>query len=196
MTESSFAWMKEGLANRSESAARELFERTYTGIVRLIRARIGQRYQAKIDADSIANSALKSFFVRHAAEPYTLDDWQDVWNLLVSIARAKLSDRLREFQRLKRSVDRENAPADFDVEDLAEAPEAEAIVRDLVDHLMADFGTDERLMIELSLQGYTVAEIAEQIGMSTRTVIRIRKAFQEQLLATDSTAPDESSLSG
>lgn len=181
--DSDFGRVADGLAGGSETAARELMARTYGRIVGLVRARIGRRFLAKVDADSVANSVLKTFVRRHTDDPYALTDWEDLWRLLAEIARHKLSNRLRWHRQLKRNVDGETPLGEHDPAGLTAGPDAQAVVDDLCDHLLGGFGEAERVVIELSVQGYTVEEIAARVGASGRTVIRVRTKFRKRLEA-------------
>jgi FixJ family two-component response regulator len=47
--------------------------------------------------------------------------------------------------------------------------------------LVKDKTPEERAVLDLSLQGYLVREVAAEIGVSERTVIRIRKEYQRKM---------------
>ena len=182
-SEDSFADLLAGLKAGSQTAAEEVFRVHYRRIVALIRQRIGRRYQAKIDADSIVNSTLKTFFRRYTGDRLALSDWQELWNLLVAIARNKLNNRLRRLHQQKRDAGKEVGAEALDWEAGGECPEEAVVVADLLDAALAGYAETARKAIEMSLQGYTVAEIAAALGVTTRTVIRFRKDFQRRLEA-------------
>lgn len=188
---SSFEHLLEGLAGNRPSATEAVVRQTYTRLVAVIRSRIGTRYQAKVDAESIANSAMKSFFREYTGDRLVVSDWQDLWNLIAKIAFHKLSNRIRKFRQKKRSA--ENGEADVSYEgqegtDFAESPELEVIASDLYSRLVDSTSPEERMVLDLSLQGYLVREVAAEIGVSERTVIRVRKELQrkmEKMIAAD-----------
>lgn len=202
--EPSFEAVKRRLAEHSPSAAEVVNRRHFDRIVRLAQGQIGRRYQGKVDAEDIANSVLKSFFHRYADHPDGLSDWQGLWRLLAEIAENKLRNRVRRFRQKKRDVDRELPHDAFGRDPAGEAvdrgagdfasdrrlpdrlldgPDDEAEVRDLLAHLFRDYSDDKRRVIELSLQGYKVEEIAELSRVSDRTVCRIRDRFKQRLEA-------------
>ena len=174
-----------GLGDGSQTAAAEVMARTYRRIVGLVRKRIGARFRARVDADSVANSVLKTFFRRHTADPYALTDWEDIWRLLAEIARRKLSNRLRWHDRDKRRDPGERVGLEADVagDERAADAEEQVVVDDLCDRLMAGYGEHERLAIELTVQGYSVDEVAARVGTGGRTVLRIRAKFRKHLEA-------------
>lgn len=191
----SFDAVKNRLAMNTDSAAEEVSVRHFERIVRLVRAQISRRYQSKIDAEDIANSVLKSFFLRYADGRDGLSDWQGLWCLLSRIAVNKLRNRVRDFRRKKRDVAME-VPVEAGVYELggddldhptaaggepAATPDEAVVIRDLCDHLLRDYSEDKRRVIELSLQGYPVAEIADATRLSDRTVCRIRDQFKRRL---------------
>ena len=65
--------------------------------------------------------------------------------------------------------------------EFADSPELEVIASDLYSHLVEGASPEERAVLDLSLQGYLVREVAVAIGTSERTVIRIRKELQRKM---------------
>jgi RNA polymerase sigma factor (sigma-70 family) len=180
--DSSFDWLTEELAANSPAAAEAVVRRHFGRIVQVVQARIGRRFRAKVDAEEVANSAMKSFFRRYAGDRTAVTDWQDLWNLLAEIALNKLRNRIRRFRQQRRDVDREQAGGpEPDVAGVADGPEAEVVLNDLFDHLVSGYGEAERRVVELSLQGYSVDDIAAAVGVGNRTVIRIRTGFRNRL---------------
>jgi DNA-directed RNA polymerase specialized sigma24 family protein len=186
---SSFVRLLAELAADSPSAAEAVVRQNYSRLVGVVRGRIGGKFRAKVDAESIANSAMKSFFRQYTGDRLALTDWQDLWNLLARIALNKLSNRLRLYRRQSRDVGREFACDGTEAARLTDGPEAEAVLSDLLDTLRAGATAEESTVLDLSLLGYPVAEIAAEVGVSDRTVQRVRKAFQRKLEGL--TADDE-----
>lgn len=180
---SSFERLLDGLAANSQTAAEAVVRRNYTRLIAVVRGRISPKYQAKVDAESIANSAMKSFFREYSGDRLALSDWQDLWNLIARIAFHKLSNRIRRFRQKKRSGEAGAADVSYDGQegtDFADSPELEAIASDLYTRLVEGTSPEERTVLDLSLQGYLVREVAVELGVSERTVIRIRKELQRK----------------
>lgn len=182
MTETSFEALLTGLAANQTAATDRVAREAFARLVGLIRAGIGDRYRAKVDAEAVANSALRSFLRRHAATPYDLGDWEDLWALLAEVARCKLRSHLRLFTAQRRSVAREVADAaDADPPGPGAAPDEAVVLGDLLNHLTTGYSDAERAVIEMSLQGYDVNEIAAELGRTARTVVRVRGRFRARL---------------
>lgn len=187
----SFEIVKDRLERNTDSVAAIVSERHFDRIVQLVQAQMSLRFRSKVDAEDVANSVLKSFFNHYAGKPDGLTDWQGLWNLLAQIAMNKLRNRIRMFKQKKRDVRREVpdevlgvAGLDGDNEEqhfACAAPDDEVVIRDLCDHLMKDFSDDRRRVIELSLQCYKVEEISEMVGLSDRSICRIRDQFKLRL---------------
>ncbi len=181
---SSFERLLDGLAANSQTAAEAVVRRNYTRLIAVVRGRISPKYQAKVDAESIANSAMKSFFREYTGDRLAVSDWQDLWNLIAKIAFHKLSNRIRKHRQKKRSAEGGEADVSYNGQegaDFAGSPELEVIASDLYSRLVEGTGPEERMVLDLSLQGYLVREVAAEIGVSERTVIRVRKELQRKM---------------
>lgn len=184
MTDENLDSLLAGLAANNPESAEAIVQQNYEKIVRVVRRRIGNRFKAKIDEESVAQSAMKSLFEALKLPDIAINDQQDLWNLLNCIALRKLANRIRRFQAGRRSVDREVGMDDLNemkIEHAAEGPEAEVIIGDLLEHLLEGYGDVERRVVEMSLFGHSVAEIAEDVNYSERMVIRVRTNFRKRL---------------
>ena len=187
MAESSYDLLAR-LAARDQAAAAAVVRDLYDRVVGVVRRRIGPAFLAKISPDSVANSALKSFFIQHANDPYSIDDEEGLFRLISRIALAKCFNRIRYFRSAGRDVGREVGGDGPDPADLRPGPEFDVEVRDLLEAHTRDLSDVEREVIHLSLLGTAVKETAETTGLSTRTVIRIRTRFAGRLGVADTGA--------
>jgi hypothetical protein len=132
MSEStSFLNLRDSLKSDNRTAVEEVVRRFYGRVVAVVRGRIGPNYRAKIDAEDIANSAMKSFLGDLTYDRLALTDWQDLWNLIAKIALNKLSNSLRRFQQQSRDVGREVGYEGQDGVRVANSPELDAIATNL-----------------------------------------------------------------
>jgi hypothetical protein len=84
-------------------AARELWRRYFTTLVRLARERLRATRRAAADEEDVALSALDSFFAGVAAGRYPrLEDRDDLWRILVTITTRKAIDQVQHERRQKR----------------------------------------------------------------------------------------------
>ncbi len=189
------------------AAAQPLFDRYFTQLIGLVRARLrsSRASRAMNDEEDVALSAIGSVVEGIGQGRFPrLDDRDDLWRILVAVARRKVVDELRRQRRIKNGAGKLvceadlAAPGDDDLralDDLDPAcllyhtileeptPELAAIMAEeyaqRLDQLQDPL---DRKISELKLAGHANTEIANQLGYSLRTVTlrleRIRKTWQ------------------
>ena len=70
------------------------------------------------------------------------------------------------------------------------SPSEAAILVDLVSQLMAGLPDEDRTVLMLHLQGYTIAEIKAQNGRAMRTVRRILERVRKHLRTLEGEKPN------
>jgi DNA-directed RNA polymerase specialized sigma24 family protein len=171
------------------AAAQPLWERYFSRMVDLarakLRARVGRGRDAASDEEDAALSAFDSLFAGLARGQFPqLADRDDLWRLLVVITTRKVSAQARRQLRQKRGAGQVQPASDFaepgsDDDVLARAVSAEptpefAVMvaeeyRSLLDRLDDDV---LRKVAILRMEGFTTDAIAEQLGCTRRTVAR------------------------
>jgi DNA-directed RNA polymerase specialized sigma24 family protein len=171
------------------AAAQPLWERYFSRMVDLarakLRARFGRGRDAASDEEDAALSAFDSLFAGLARGQFPqLADRDDLWRLLVVITTRKVSAQARRQLRQKRGAGQVQPASDFaepgsDDDVLARAVSAEptpefAVMvaeeyRSLLDRLDDDV---LRKVAILRMEGFTTDAIAEQLGCTRRTVAR------------------------
>lgn len=116
-----------------------------------------------------------------------------LWGYLMKVSRDKKIDEIRKRNAKKRgegkvvreeqvkfadSEGKEMGLADM-VTDDEMGPEVKALARDNYFQMMSLLSKDEQGIAEYELQGLTIQEIADKIGMSTRSVDRKLKNIRE-----------------
>jgi RNA polymerase sigma-70 factor, ECF subfamily len=184
-----FAALMKRLRQGDGPAAEEVFRRYAGRLIRLARSRLEGRLRRKVDAEDVAQSALKSFFLRHAEGQYDLQDWDSLWSLLTVITLRKCGRQLERFLAGARDVRREEAPPDPDGSNSAwqslardPTPSEAAILAEAVEQMMRGLpDPTERRILELSLQGFGPREISAEVGRSERTVHRVLSLVRSRL---------------
>ena len=195
-TEGSVSRLLEGFKAGDDAAVRSLWERYCGRLVRLARHKLRHTGRRVADEEDVALSAFHSLCLgaRRGRFP-ALADRDGLWGLLVFITAQKAADQIAHERRKKRGGGRvrgesalDGGPAGSDAGGfdrvLSPSPGpatlnvwAEEYGR-LLDRL-----ADETLrqVAELRVQGHTVEEIAERLGLARRTVHRkinlIRKVW-------------------
>jgi RNA polymerase sigma-70 factor (ECF subfamily) len=184
----SFAGFLTRLQAGDSAAARELFRRFTGQLIALARRRVEGGLRHKVDPEDVVQSAYKSFFARYRDAKLEMGNWDGLWGLLTVITLRKCSERFAYHRAARRDAARDlPAPATEEgaawLEPLGREPtplEA-AELCETVDRLLAGLDEDERVVVELSLQGYTTREISDQLGRAERTVRLLREGVRKRL---------------
>jgi RNA polymerase sigma-70 factor (ECF subfamily) len=191
----SFESLMGRLRQGDHAAADEVFRLFAGRLIGLARSRLGGRLQQKVDPEDVAQSVLKSFFLRHAEGQFKLENWDSLWALLTVITLRKCGLRAEFWQAGRRDVRREASTADESArwEAIAREPTpSEAVMlSETVERLLAGLEQRDRPIVELSLQGYTVIEISTQLNLSERTVYRILDRVRSKLERMNSDPPPQ-----
>jgi DNA-directed RNA polymerase specialized sigma24 family protein len=169
------------------AAAALLWERYFDDLVRLARLKLGGSPRVAADEEDVALSAFKSLCLRAAQGQFPdLNDRDDLWRLLVTITVRKALNQGKHQRRAKRGAGRVLAESDWAGGRLAvdeaglewlagaESPPEIAVMLDEEYRRLFGILGDETLrrIARLRMEGYSGAEIADQLGCNRRTVTR------------------------
>jgi RNA polymerase sigma factor (sigma-70 family) len=199
-------WLDRVQQGPDDSAAGKLWERYCTRLAAVAKKRLkslGAHCRAEDEADAV-QEAFAAFFRRVEKGAYPdCHDRNDLWCLLVKIADSKARQLARGERRRKRGggkvrgdsvlMGSDSMPGGFDrlagragelplAEPMVDEPD-DAFVDQLLDTFVLCYGAldeMERKILRGQLQGYTAAEIAEQVGCVTRTVERKLKVIRSR----------------
>lgn len=174
-----------------EDAASVLFERYYVRLIELIRRQMGWQL---VDLDSsadVAQSALQSFFAQLQESQVQVNSGDDLWPLLVTITLNKVRNRVKFWGRQKRDPSRQlRLTEGLDPLEHGPSPEDTAVIKELIERLLGRFSERPRRhrIVQLLLEGFSVSEIASEVGTTERTIYNTRVAaakILEQLLTPE-----------
>lgn len=187
----SFSELMLRLKTGEDEAARVVFQRFANRLMGLARSHLDHRLTAKVEPEDVVQSAYKSFFLRQRDVGFEIGNWDNLWGLLTMITLRKCADRAAYFHTEKRDVNREMAQEGSDSSmpalwqtavDRDPLPQEAAVLAETVEELFRSMDDgDERAILELSLQGYTAAEIGEQLGRAERSIRRLRERIRKRL---------------
>jgi RNA polymerase sigma-70 factor (ECF subfamily) len=189
--EDSFAELMTRLKTGDERAAAEVFERFVRRLVGVAANQFDSWIRLKVDVEGVVQSAFKSFFAGQGEGQYEgLADWDSLWGLLTVITLRKCYRKYHYLRAERRDPRRElvragSADGDDDwweAIDREPTPVEAAMLAEAVERLLGDLAPPERAIVELSLQGYTTTEIANQLRRSQRTVRRVRERVKHRLM--------------
>src|SRR5947207_9581481 len=162
------------LRTGSEDAAAQLYRRYAHRLRALARANTSAHLARRVDAEDIVQSVFRIFFTAASQGLYDVPAGEDLWKLLLVIALNKIRAEGVFHQAAKRDI---RTTAELDRLEPAAEPAGDddfatsflrLVVRDTLDRLPPA----ERRMLELRMEGFEVAEIADRVGRSKRTVER------------------------
>jgi RNA polymerase sigma-70 factor (ECF subfamily) len=160
-----------------QEAAAVLFARYAERLLALARGQMSQRLAQKVGPEDVVQSAYGSFFHRARAGQFTLRQSGDLWNLLVAITVNKVRRQVERFHAGKRALDREEGlPDDLAVLAREPSPEDAALLADELEQLFHHLPARHRRIVELRLQGRSVAEIADETHY---TETRVRQVLAQ-----------------
>ncbi len=185
-------WIDSVLSNTPGYEA-ELFQRYAQRLIAFARTRLPSDVSSRVDEEDIVQSVFRSFFRRNQGnEFFYFDDSLDVWSLLAAMTYRKVINTI-EHHRDHRCTTREQSSSTSDgssqLADRNPTPEELNILVDYLAWILNQLNSAQREMIQLRLEGYTVAEIADRVQLSQRTVKRALARARQ--LASDRIAADE-----
>jgi RNA polymerase sigma-70 factor (ECF subfamily) len=191
MTDDDLPALLDRLRAGDQAVAALVFHRFRHRLIGLARQHLHERLRAKLDPEDVLQSALNSFFCRFAEGQFQLDSWDSLWSLLVVITLRKCGAKVEYYRAGCRDVAREAAPptteeswASWQAVAREPSPTEGLLLAELVVTLMRSLKDErERRMLALSLQGYSTAEIAAEVGRTDRSVQRVLARVQAKLTA-------------
>ena len=178
----------------SQSAATDLYHRYADRIRRLVRANLSRELAPRLDAEDIVQSVFRRFFGANRRDRYDLPTDANLWNLLFTITLNRIRTA-EQFHRAQRRNVRKSMAADAQTAGLQSNPSADddalaLVVNEALDLLPGP----HRAIVRLRLDGYDIAEIADRVHRSKRTIERmlqeVRQRLRTILEVEDSNDPD------
>jgi len=169
-----------------EQAAAALYQRYVERISQLVSGHLSAKLAQRLDADDVVQSVFRTVFRRSQAGSFTFEGDGDLWKLLATISLNKARSHARRNTSQKRDIGREAQLAEgddlgnymamrlSDPPDIADAVAFNETLATLFDRLP----DAEAVILQGRLEGRSQLEIAEQLGVTTRTVRRKLQMIQ------------------
>jgi len=157
----------------NEDAATELYVRYAHRLRALVKARCSSELARRVEPDDIVQSVFRRFFRRVRQGDYDVPAGEELWGLFLVIALNRIRAAESFHRAGKRDVRVTVADTGNYLEDARGHDEVAYTVLQLtIAEALEQLPQQQRLMLELRIQGHEVAEIAHQTGRSKRTVER------------------------
>jgi RNA polymerase sigma-70 factor (ECF subfamily) len=156
-------------------------------LVALAQRHLSPRLAARLDGEDVVQSVFRTFFRRCAQGEFHLNTSDELWRLLVTLTLRKVQARARHHLAGKRRV---GAEAPGGANTLAEVagrepgPEDAAVLMDQLSGLLAGLPDWYAQLIDLRLQGHSVADIALRLNLSRQSVYRGLGLLGQRLTAS------------
>ncbi len=163
-------------------AATELVRRYEPELRRYVRVRLtDSRLRRFVDSVDICQSILGRFFVGFFAGKYELQSPQQLIALLLRMAKNEVCDQIRKQHAARRGGREAQASALHSMEALADScmnPSEQASNAELVEKMLDELSSHERLLAERRMAGFGWAELAAELQTNAEV---LRKRFTRVL---------------
>jgi RNA polymerase sigma-70 factor (ECF subfamily) len=170
----------------NDQAATELYRRYAGRLYRLAQVSCAEDLARRLDPEDIVQSVFSSFFRRARDGHYFVPAGEELWKLLLVIALNKIRAQANFHRAARRNVASTLSGGSLKaaVVDARHDERALSFLRLVIDEILAHHVEVDRQIIVLRIDGHDVAEIAERVCRSRRTVERVLQAFREELRAS------------
>jgi RNA polymerase sigma factor (sigma-70 family) len=187
------ALLRQARDGRGEAFA--LLYRRYAKRLRaLVRSQTSQALAPRFDPEDVVQDAFSALFVEVVTGGCEVFEGQDVWGLLVVIALNRVR-ALANWHRAARRDVRRTLGGDLSERLMGAVPAPEewpwVEIRLLIREVLGQLSPKERRVVELRIEGYTVAAIASGARVSARTVERVLHRFRSLLHEPHRAAVDD-----
>ena len=169
-----------------EDAATALYRRYARRLLALAESKTSAEFATRFDAEDVVQSVFRSFFRRARDGYYQVPDSGELWQLLLVLSLNKIRRLAIHHRAQKRDVratmleemeilptQSENGHSEDDV--------AFGVLKMVVEETISELTAIKQAIVRDRIEGFEVAEIAERVGRSKRTVERTLQQFRQRL---------------
>jgi RNA polymerase sigma-70 factor (ECF subfamily) len=170
------------LVRGDQDAATRLYNRYVNRLRAFARVKCPRDLAARFDPEDVVQSVFYRFFQRAVVGDYQVPAGEDLWKLLVVIA----ANRIRKLEAFHRACKRDvrhtlaGAGPDECLERMDQGKDIPALQM-CVDDVLGRIPAVHRQVVQMRIEGFEVAEIAERLGRSQRTVERVLQETRSKL---------------
>lgn len=179
----------------SQDAATLLYLRYAKRLRALAKAQCSPQLAHRLEVEDIVQSTFRSFFRGASRGLYEVPDGEELWKLFLVIALNKIRARGAYHRAAKRDMRRTTSGESGEraLEELSHEDSACVFLQLTIDEALDRLPPHQKQMVQLRIEGYEVAEIADKVGRSKRTVERgLQEAKQVLRVLLDEAAVHDS----
>lgn len=158
----------------------QVVDRYTFDLLKLARQRLPDGIRRRVDPEDVVQSVYRSFFRRLRNGEFAFDESHDVWRLLAVMTYHKVHNVTKYHRRQQRDASRDVSYETAAQPETAAAlqastpqPDDLAILQEYLEKLLAELPQRHHQLVILRLEGFSIAEIADQLNVSQRTVLRV-----------------------
>lgn len=177
-------------ARKGEPDAVEQIARLYEpDLLIAARVHLGPALRPYLDSVDLVQSVHRSLLLGLRNDKFAVTDPRSLLALALTMVRRKVARQWRRHRRQTRTTD--SSPADVlaSLSRRATSPAVAAEVRDAIARLWCELDAEDRAVMELRLQGYSMAEAAHQLGKTPEALRvrlhRLRKRLEVEQVLTE-----------
>lgn len=170
------------LQGGDNDAATQIYLRYAKRIELLAQKRCAPDLRARFDAEDVVQSVFRTFFRRAERGEYVVPDGDELWKLLLVIAMNKIRANSVHHRAAKRDVRHTLSGQSIERSTSGDGTGL-VVLRMVVEQALESLPSSYRQIVELRIEGYEVAEIAERTGRAKRSVERLLQEFRKALRA-------------
>jgi RNA polymerase sigma-70 factor, ECF subfamily len=156
---------------------REVVERYTHGLLELARRRLPRQIRPRMDPEDVLQSVYRSFFRRLADGEFQFEGPDDLWRLLATITFRKVMNARKFHLRECRDARREHPLPELETgagpAELVAQEDDVDVLWEALDELVYGLPDRCRDILLLRLEGHSIAAVADRVGRSQRTVLRV-----------------------
>ena len=161
-----------------DDAATALYTRYAERLMTLAHRNAGDDLSARVDAEDIVQSVFRTFFRRVSDGHYLIPEGEELWKLLLVIALNKVRMIAEHHRAAKRDISQTRSIGQQEFANRADATE---VLRMTIDDILVTLPEPHQQVVHARIDGYEIAEIAQRVALSRRSVERILQSFRKRL---------------
>ncbi len=164
-----------------QDAATQLYERYQHRLLLLVSGHLNERLQRRMDANELVQSIMKSAFRVTSQKDIGCQDESGFWKWLVTVALNKTFKRIDRETAEKRDPKREVGTDSVLGDRVINEPTPDDVVEvsELLEKILERLTDEQGKILLAKLNGQNHAEIAAELGISTKTVQRTGHAIRQ-----------------
>lgn len=161
-----------------DDAATALYTRYAERLMALANRNTGDDLSTRVDAEDIVQSVFRTFFRRVSDGHYMIPEGEELWKLLLVIALNKVRMIAEHHRAAKRDVTHTRS---IGQQEFANPADATEVLRMTIDDVLVTLPEPHQQVVHARIDGYEIAEIAQRVSLSRRSVERILQSFRKRL---------------